>query len=160
MPTLQKWIDCEGLPVAKCNGYRRHRGLPPLPDNATAPPAGSQQKPGCGKSRTAATVKQPATEVWPPGPGTELLRMYEAAGVPSCQACKDLARRMNEWGSSGCRERLDQIVAEIMPRAKAWVEKNRPWIHKLLPNVIEEAGIRHRVRGDVVKVIEAAEAKE
>lgn len=75
---------------------------------------------------------------------------------------------MDQWGVDGCRERIDLIVADILPRAKAWVAQNRPWIHLLLPSGIEDAAIRSSLRGDVLTAIaeseklaaEAAESKK
>tara|TARA_R110000803_G_scaffold115342_1_gene183805 strand:+ start:2164 stop:3351 length:1188 start_codon:yes stop_codon:yes gene_type:complete len=93
------------------------------------------------------------------GPGSELLLIYKKAKVPSCQSCKDLARRMDKWGPTICRERINEIVAEITPRAIAWVEGNRPWIHALLPNAIEHAVIKNRVRANIDAAINAAEEK-
>lgn len=90
------------------------------------------------------------------GPGTELVLIYQKAGVPPCKSCKDLASKMDKIGIEGCEEKIDQIVEEIIPRAKAWVATNRPWVHRLLPGVIEEAGIRSKVRLDVNKAIENA----
>lgn len=56
MPSLTEWIDCVGLPVEKCNGYRARRGLPLL-ENATPAPPDHQSInnktttiKGCGKS--------------------------------------------------------------------------------------------------------------
>jgi hypothetical protein len=54
------------------------------------------------------------------GPGTELLKMLREMGLPSCQLCYELAMRMNTYGVSGCREKLDTIVDEMMPRAREW----------------------------------------
>jgi GT2 family glycosyltransferase len=91
------------------------------------------------------------------GAGSELLKKYAAAGVPSCQACIDLAEKMDVAGTAWCRENLDWIVAEIMPRAKEWVAAKMPWTHALLPGCVEDIGIRMRVRSDVLDAIEQAE---
>ncbi|MBK8916452.1 MAG: hypothetical protein IPM64_17945 [Phycisphaerales bacterium] len=56
----------------------------------------------------------------PGGPGTYLHDQIAAMGMPECQACRNLAHRMNAWCVSGCRERLEEIVAEMLPRARAW----------------------------------------
>ena len=66
-------------------------------------------------------VKQsPAEEPLGEGPGTVLHDAIAAMGMPSCQQCKDLAKRMNAWGVDGCREHFDEIVEDILPRAKNW----------------------------------------
>lgn len=36
MPTLHEWLECDGLPVAKCNAYRSRRGLPMLEGGSPA----------------------------------------------------------------------------------------------------------------------------
>lgn len=92
------------------------------------------------------------------GPGTELVLIYQKAGVPPCKSCKDLATKMDKIGIEGCEETIDQIVEDIIPRAKAWVATNRPWVHRLLPGVVEDAGIKAKVRLDVERAIENAKA--
>lgn len=147
MPTITEWLECKGLPVEQCRKFQRRHGKPLSPLTVVAvdhqPP-----KRTCGKTPHKTD-----------GPGAELLAMHAAAGVPACQACRELAGRMNDWGPDGCAERLEQIVGEITPRAKKWFAENKPWIHKLLPNVVEESGIRFVIRRDVLAAIEAARAK-
>lgn len=65
------------------------------------------------------------------GVGTELAIRFFRMGVPSCQACQDLARRMNAWGVAGCREHLDEIVADMLPRFREWFAKQQPWAGRL-----------------------------
>jgi len=91
------------------------------------------------------------------GPGSQLLKMYSEAGVPHCQNCLSLAAKMDEWGVSECRDRVEEIVEDILPRAKSWLINKKPWIHTLLAGVgIEEAAIRMRLKHDVSKSIENA----
>ncbi len=92
------------------------------------------------------------------GPGTELLAIYEAAKIPTCDACKELAQDMNDWGIEGCRSKLEEIIADILPRAKAWVDDEYPWATFFVPDVFEEFGIEVKIRRDVNKAINAAEA--
>lgn len=47
-------------------------------------------------------------------------RIQEIWNLSPCQACNDLAEQMNAWGVDGCRSRLDEIVANIKPRAVKW----------------------------------------
>jgi hypothetical protein len=54
------------------------------------------------------------------GPGTELHHDLASRGMPACQTCRRLAHDMNAWGVEGCRERFDDIVADILPRARNW----------------------------------------
>lgn len=100
------------------------------------------------------------------GVGTALAIRFFRMGVPSCQACKDLARRMNAWGVAGCREHRDEIVADMLPRFREWVAAGKPWAGKLLSvaNVVGvgDAAARVAIRayvGDVIDEYERAEAK-
>lgn len=88
MPTLQQWIDCRGLPVDKCNAYRRHRGLPPLSESAPG------KTPGY-RTGALARIPHPAlAEVPVPLPMPSLLQRarnfltaeqeHRAAGSPMC----------------------------------------------------------------------------
>lgn len=36
MPSLNEWIQCDGLPRRTCNKYRAMAGLEPLPDDSNA----------------------------------------------------------------------------------------------------------------------------
>lgn len=56
------------------------------------------------------------------GPGTELAEELERLGVSSCQACKAQAVVMNANGAAWCRENVDALVADILPRARAWAD--------------------------------------
>ena len=47
--------------------------------------------------------------------------------MPACQACYDLAVKMNAWGVAGCRQRMDEIVDDILPRAREWWAQSTPW---------------------------------
>lgn len=59
-----------------------------------------------------------------PGVGSELLSIFKSDPIgkhaTSCPACRELARKMNEWGAEGCREHMQEIVEDILPRAKQW----------------------------------------
>lgn len=90
------------------------------------------------------------------GPGTELLKIYEEAGIPSCQACYDLAQQMNRWGVDGCTQRHDEIVNDIVPRAMTWIADNATWADKLFPNIIKETAVRIKIGNDVSKAIDNA----
>lgn len=104
----------------------------------------------------AAIVTLPPGRNKAAGPGWQLLDYYRTQGVPSCQACAVLALQMDQWGIAGCRQHLEQIVSEILPRAKQWVAQNKPWIHKLLPDALEDFGIRLKIRADVTAAIDRA----
>ncbi|WP_417850315.1 hypothetical protein [Thalassoglobus sp.] len=91
------------------------------------------------------------------GPGSQLLKLYSNAGVPHCQSCFSLAAKMDAWGVQECKERIDEIVNDILPRAKSWLVNNKPWVQKLLAGVgVEESALRVRLRRDVTRAIENA----
>lgn len=91
------------------------------------------------------------------GPGSQLIRIMEEAGVPHCQACLDLAAKMDAWGPDGCTERLDEIMAGILPRAREWLSAERPWVHRLLSATsLEDAALRLAIRQKVKQAIELA----
>lgn len=54
------------------------------------------------------------------GPGTELANNLKSLNMPHCQQCRALARKMNGWGADGCRARLDEIVSDMLQRAREW----------------------------------------
>ena len=91
------------------------------------------------------------------GAGSELVKIYVEAGVPSCKACKHLADKMNLMGTEWCRENVEPLVEDIFPRAKAWVADNMPWRHTLLPGIVEDIGIRRHIRKDLLTAIDRAE---
>jgi len=91
-----------------------------------------------------------------PGPGTQLLKLYKDSGVPPCNACFELALKMNGWGPDGCKENMDAIILDIFPRALSWIKENKSWVHKLLPDVVEETAIKMKITSDVNKAINTA----
>lgn len=161
---------CDGtapLPIAKINRYRSGWGLPPIvgadPAPTTSRAARVQQAPsGNGKKRKAGggcrSCGGGSKRKLKPnghGPGSQLLAIFEAAKVPHCEACIELAGRMDRWGKLGCANRLDEIVGEILPRAREWVEGNRPLLHGFLSLVkLEDRALRVAIRGKVQKAIE------
>lgn len=61
-----------------------------------------------------------AEEIWPPGPGTELLRLIEELGlvaIANCM-CKGHARNMNVWGIEKCKEHRKLIAGWLRDGAK------------------------------------------
>lgn len=158
----RKWQICRGeagLPARKTNAYRVAWGLEPLTIEEPKP-AAEPAEPGVPElifhghsaSEDGESIRHKLY-----GPGTELLKSYEAAGVPSCDACKELAQKMNNWGVDECRQRLDEIVADIMPRAKEWAKEQYPWVPRLLLGAVEDWAIDQRLRADVTKAIDEAD---
>jgi len=151
--------ECEGLSKAKqdiCNGnsdlpdwkinaYRQRWGLEPLSDTEIPKNKKNTNKPIPIKKKSKY------------GPGTELIKIYKEAGVPPCNQCYELADKMNEWGVEGCKNNIDAIIEDILPRAKRWVENHKPWVHKLLPNLVKESAIKIKIKSDIQKAIANAE---
>ncbi len=131
------------LPKWKLNNYREKFGLTPL---FTEEEVINEKK---SKSEISLNYNNVGY-----GVGTELLYIYKDSGVPACQACFKLAKQMNMWGPDKCIENLQFIIDDIMPRAKDWIAENKPWAHKLLPNIIEEVGIKIAVKNSVMLAIE------
>lgn len=166
------------LPAKKINAYREIWGLPPLEFNDDRPehvihdgradvpvetfrvnikqiPPASRGCTGCGSNSVVENKPQPKI-----GPGVELSAIFAKSGVPYCQACVDLAVRMDGMGAAGCRENIDEIVDDIMPRARVWVEKECPWTSSLVPDCIKDIEIRRRVKNIVTDAIETHERKQ
>lgn len=177
---------CQGVAPTSCGGWKYwvawEKGMlgataPPMPvvdpppfvvrdrSYVTTPTGGKQividgvpQK-CCGGAKEGRTWEDVAAELQAAkgGPGSELLKIYKAAGVPTCPACVAMAIQMNQWGPADCAAKVDEIVADMLPRAKIWVAENRPFIHALLPGLVEDVGIRWKIRSDVLAAIAAAE---
>jgi len=95
------------------------------------------------------------------GPGTQLTQLFDSHKFPKCQQCETLARRMNAWGAAGCREHVEEIVADILPRARTWLKAKKPWAQALLGSVgLEEAALKREIGKHVTRAIAAAEQAE
>lgn len=141
----------------KIDTYRIRWGLEPLFNVERPEPSQEQLKQiGSTRSITPNQAREGERDEMGEGPGTELIKIYKAAGVPACSQCYALAKQMNLWGPDKCLERLEFLVDDILPRAKSWVEQNRPWIHKLLPNAIEDTAIKFKIRMDLKEAIDRA----
>lgn len=143
----QKFERCKGIAKTQDCGLKYWIGWEQGRFGATAPEQPVLDPKGfCGESH-------------PYGPGTELIGIYKNAGVPTCQECIDLAEQMDAWGPDVCLEKIEFLIEDILPRAKSWVEQNKPWIHKLLPNAIEDTAIRFKIRMDIKDAIARAKKK-
>jgi adenine/guanine phosphoribosyltransferase-like PRPP-binding protein len=160
----RQWIICSnsaGLPIAKVNAYRKKWGIIALPSDIVEV-LNSKEQLSAEKAELifhghSVPENDSIIASKPYGPGTELLIIYADAGVPTCDACKDLANRMNNLGPSGCQLLIKDIVAEIMPRAMTWLNQKHPWIMKLLPNVVSETGAYTKIHSDVMTAIKNCE---
>lgn len=164
----RKWSICRdeaGLSLIKTNAYRVKWGMQPLEIPAVFVSPATQEEVvvaedpipefifhGHSISEDSVDIKKKLY-----GPGTELLRIYESAGAPTCPACTQLAQEMNNWGSVLCRTKIEEIVLDILPRAKAWIDEKHPWAFKLVPNKLEEYALLVLIRADVTKAIDESE---
>ncbi len=162
---------CKGkanLPLYKINAYRERWNLPPLTESEVTPfippPAKSRKTPqsasgsaakgkgcvGCGgKSLRKSTPRLNGY-----GPGSRLIKIMEAAGIPHCSECVKLAAKMDRWGKKGCTKRLDKIVDDILPRAREWLTENKPLVHKFLSVVaVEEFALKTAIQRKVQQAI-------
>lgn len=176
------------LPAYKINRYRERWGLAPLDEHemvayqplpVQSSPPRRQRLPrpprqrrvrsrstanapgatatGCGGC--SGRKKQRALQLNNHGPGSQLIKIMDEAGVPHCQACLDLAAKMDAWGPAGCERRMEEIVSEILPRAREWLGDNKPWAHRLLSAVkLEDTALRLAIRQKVLQAIRAANA--
>lgn len=84
---------------------------------------GALQNAARGEGKSAAKKSEPTLrEQIGDGPGTELAEELERLGVASCQSCKAQAIVMNQRGVAWCRENVDALVADILPRARVWAD--------------------------------------
>ena len=117
-----------GLPLEKVNLYRAKYGMDDLSE---LPPGVAVRLP----NKKSHVISPPQTKkLATSGPGTELIRIYKDKGVPSCQACYDLAAKMDAWGIEGCKDRVEEIVddckgAEVAVFVKqlgtSWARENQ-----------------------------------
>lgn len=157
----RQWLICRGeadLSQQHTNRYRKKWGLPTLFDESQQSTAAVPvYVPEPTFVFHGESVSEPGKRRVAYGPGAELLKAYAAAGAPHCAACVELAEQMNEWGPAGCRKRLEEIVLDILPRAKIWLAEKSPWIMSLIPDAVEDFAICIKLRMDVTKAIDIAE---
>jgi hypothetical protein len=159
-----KYNVCNGdsdLPEWKIDRYRVRWGLEPL-FNAKAPECPEREEVVVGQGPRRKLHRQSnegVNDELGQGPGTELLAIYKEAGIPSCSRCYDLAVLMNKWGADKCEQQIEFLVGDILPRAQSWIANNKPWIHKLLPNIVEKTGIQMKIRHDIKIAIDRSRQK-
>jgi len=154
----RQWNICCGLadlPEGKINKYRKRWGLPPLFEEASEA-VDTVQALAQPQLIVHGVSVSPNMEIAAFGPGTELLRIYEKAGIPHCQECLDLAHEMNQWGVEKCRKKIDDIVEDMLPRAKEWISENKPWASRWIPDKIQTKGIEIKLKLDVTAAVDAA----
>lgn len=154
---------CDGdseLSLRRVNAFRVMFGVDPLPEvekvatemvvsgqvvSRIAPKFRPTQSAGgcCGGGKTKPVRTKRMKDGT--GVGGRLIEMFKAAGFVACPDCYALAHKMNEWGSDGCREHIDEIVADILPRAIAWEVEQVGWWAKFMPQAVNELAIRAMV---------------
>jgi hypothetical protein len=105
-----------------CNSYRKKWGFGPLPERP-ARRVNARRKPADQKIREARPSREPKLPApLPPGPGTELKKIFESLGVKpnGCGACMATLHLMNDLGSTGCRERRDELIKDIKSRGPSY----------------------------------------
>ena len=66
--------------------------------------------------RPTATPAQKPHE-WTGGPGTEFHKLADRLGIPACQRCNALAKKMDTNGVQWCKDHRAEILTEIEERA-------------------------------------------
>ena len=144
----------------KINEYRKKWGMKPLYQDVDLPPKNVNitPQPIINRSNIHDFQHMVAGDYHniQPGPGTQLLKIYKKNGVPACTACFELAIKMNDWGPDKCEEDIDVIIRDMLPRALLWIAENKPWVHSLLPDTVEETGVKMKLKSDVKKAINLA----
>lgn len=77
------------------------------------------------------------------GPGATLLHLFKAMGIPACQQCNAMANKMNKWGNEECIERLEEIVADLLPRAQRWWKHSKPWMKAGVWFKLDQSAFEH-----------------
>lgn len=155
--SLQICLGESELPLRKVNAFRALHGIDPFADDKTSaditgetsqvrasmsPNRPGQQSGRCCGKKTATPAVVVRHAVIGTGVGSRLIEMFKAHGFEACEACYELAHRMNEWGPEGCRTNLELIVADILPRALIWEREKVGWWARLLPEAVTEAAIK------------------
>lgn len=90
----------------------------------------------CGQRMVQTNDVALATFPWYPplgeGPGTFLKNKLAESGYSGCDSCYELALYMNHRGPGWCIENANVLADDILPRAKASIEKKHgEWVSKL-----------------------------
>lgn len=99
----------------------------------------------------------------PEGVGDILKRkIAERFDCPSCPACDRTLASMNAFGPEGCRKRLVEIVAGMVPRAIKCGLRDMTWAErwKAVKAAWSAGGIAAAIESVVIDAIEEAEAAE
>lgn len=159
----RRYQICAGqseLPISTVNKFRDMWGLPPyevsphgelvsrssegvvLRLRQTTEVSNSGGGCGCGKREIPEPVRKMVDGT---GVGGRLIEMFKTAGFEACDACHQLAARMNAWGPDGCMTNMGLIVEDMLPRALEWERSKVGWWAKLLPEIVTEIAIQRKV---------------
>jgi len=111
----------------------------PLPEGTSLPESPKQSVP-----RRPLSLRKFETPRPTGGVGTELLKIFKAAGFEACQACNDLARKMDSDGVAVCEVNAQQIVGEVLNNAGHLKRFSRVWSALLLAK--NEPGLALRLK--------------
>lgn len=159
---LQQLVDgSAGVSLETTNKYRVAQGLDPLKEgnvralNRSGTSLAASVRTGCGSCGNGSKPRSRRQKEWTPttGPGTELTLLWAKYGADKCPACQSLALQMNRWGVAGCYEHINEIVADVLPRARNWLKEEFGIAAKAIP----DAMLWRRVRTDIYKAIEIVE---
>lgn len=150
----RKWQICRGeagIPLSKCNKYRSHWGLSEIFNEGT-----SEKFRDDVVFVSHGVSKDQGDSRYIYGAGTELIKAIDLLGAEKCEDCIALAMSMDNWGIAGCRNRIEDIVDDIMPRAVLFAHAKHPWL-KWVPSRIKDLMVRKSVVKMVVRAINTAE---
>lgn len=83
-----------------------------------------------GRRRSKQRTRQPQN-----GCGSILKERLTEWKIPGCIGCIGTAKKMNRLGPSGCAEKRDELIEEILPRARKWVERDGAFGGKVLERI-------------------------
>jgi adenine/guanine phosphoribosyltransferase-like PRPP-binding protein len=142
-----------GLPKLHTNNLRKRHGLPLLYPELDE--AGAKKDAEFTSEGISVSVEVNGVPTY--GPGTELLKIYEKYGAPHCPACIELSEKMNVWGIAGCRSRIGEIAADMLPRVKIWLVQKHSWAMKMVPDAVGDPAIIIKLKIDIKKATNATE---
>lgn len=140
------------LPLRKVNQFRALYGIMPLADEPVDASAERIARPKANVSRVApkSAGKRDCfvcgggakVATLTDGPGSRLIAIFKSKGFEACDACYELAAKMDQWGDEVCLAKVPEIVADILPRALEWERAKVGWLARLIPEAITAASIR------------------
>jgi GT2 family glycosyltransferase len=112
------------------------------------------------KCTTCSGKKIKPVPIFKTGVGEELRTILKKYNVPYCQSCSNLANVMNEYGPEKCLSNIDDIINDILPRAREWVSKEYPWASAMFPNCVKDIEIKRRIKSMILEAIDTFKRKQ